>query len=148
MNAPHRSTALALVGIALAGVALTGCSAIEEAFSRQESRTYDTLADAREDGVDAAWIPADATGIRLTRTTDAGAANATVLLESARELDPAVCAEVSRQSAPTYSIEGAPDVYKAETVYACGAWSVLAADGGWYGWTPNHPNEQTQSPAE
>lgn len=37
---------------------------------------------------------------------------------------------------------------KAKTVFACGDWSVMAADDGWYGWTPNSEEERSAAAAE
>lgn len=147
MNRRTATLTLGLAGIVAATTALSGCAALEGVFTKQQSAEYATAADAGEAGIDAEWIPADATDIRVTRSTAADAPDAVVLLASAADLAPGVCAEVERQSAPSYSIDGAPDVYAADTVFACGAWSVVAADGGWYGWTPNHPHEAEQAPA-
>jgi len=146
MSLHLRTSVLAVVGLTASLVALTGCSSVEALLSQQESVTYATVAEAREGGLDAPWLPGDATDIRMVRSTASNAPDAVVLVDSAAGLDPAVCAEVDRQSAPSYSIDGAPDVYRAETVYACGAWAVLVADGGWYGWTPSHPDEAAQAP--
>ena len=34
-----------------------------------------------------------------------------------------------------------------EHVFAGGTWSVVPTDAGWFGWTPNHPDEAAQSPS-
>ncbi|WP_210098914.1 hypothetical protein [Microbacterium phyllosphaerae] len=41
-----------------------------------------------------------------------------------------------------------PDPYKAKTVFACGDWSVVASDDGWFGWTPNSEEERNAAAAE
>lgn len=69
------------------------------------------------------------------------AEDAVILLTSASDLADA-CTEVERQSAPSWTLDGAPDPYKAKTVFVCGGWSVMATDGGWYGWTPNSDGER------
>lgn len=37
----------------------------------------------------------------------------------------------------------APDAYDADTVFACGDWSVIPTGDGWYGWTPNSAEERS-----
>lgn len=145
MNKRTSTLALAAAGILTLGTALAGCSAIDEIAYKQKSEMFDTAAALAESGVNAPWVPADASGIRVTRTTVSGAGDASVLVDSEADLDPALCTEVDRQSAPVYDVEGAPNALKADTVFACGAWSVMPADGGWYGWAPNHPDEAAQA---
>ncbi|WP_214466423.1 hypothetical protein [Microbacterium flavescens] len=144
-----RLAALALV--AAAAVAVPGCAVVDELVYKQRSSSFDALADAPDASVaHAAWVPADATDIQIVESTNADAGNATLLLTSSAPLDPDLCVEVDRQSAPSYAIDGAPEIYGengAATVFACGAWSVVASDDGWFGWTPNHPDEHARSPA-
>jgi hypothetical protein len=152
MTSHRRSFTALLVAAGLVGavVALPGCSVIDELLYHQKSMSFDSVDQLRADGdLDAAWVPADASDIRIVESTRPEADNAAVLLTSDLALDPDLCVEVERQSAPSYSIEGAPDPYDAKTVnvFACGPWSVIPAEGGWFGWTPNHPNEQAQSPS-
>lgn len=141
--------ALLATGLLTAALALQGCAVVDEIAHKQRSATFPTAAALHEEsGLDIAWMPADATDIRIVRSTLAGASDASVLLTSPTDaLDPEVCAEVDRQSAPNYAIEGAPSVYSESTVFACGDWSVVASSDGWFGWTPNNPGEATQSPA-
>lgn len=132
--------ALALV------VSLTGCSAASDALQREathEFATHDELAEGWQR--EAPWLPADAESI-VARESVTGEP-ASVVAVSDNDLDPAQCAEVERLSAPTISIPGAPDAYAVDHVFACGAWSVMATEDGWFGWTPNHPDERAQSPA-
>ncbi len=142
--APVRLAAVAAVCVA--GVALSGCAVIDELAYHQRSSSYEDLAAASESSpAHAEWVPDDARSIRITESTQPDAANAVILLTSSSALEPEVCTEVDRQSAPSYTLDGAPDVYKADTVFACGEWSVVPAEDGWLGWTPNHPDEQAQS---
>jgi hypothetical protein len=138
-----------LVGLALtvpAVILLTGCSALDDTFSRQASSEYPDASALRSDWEgDAPWVPSDATLLQLTQSTDA--VDATILLTSDLDLNPDLCAEVPRQSAPTISVDDAPDVFAMETVFACGSWTVGATPSGWLGWTPGHPDEFAQSPA-
>lgn len=141
---PVRIAAVAAAG--LAALALPGCAVIDELAYHQRSSSYEEPAAAPESSpAHAAWVPDDARSIRITETTQPDAANAVVMVTSSSALDPEVCTEVDRQSAPSYTLDGAPDVYKADTVFACGEWSVVATEDGWFGWTPNHPDEQAQS---
>jgi hypothetical protein len=54
---------------------------------------------------------------------------------------------VPRQSANVYAFDDTPDVYAMDTLWACGVWSVVPTDTGWFGWTPNSPDEEAASPA-
>lgn len=127
---------------ALAVSSLAGCSLVDELAHKQKSEEYASAsAFETESDLDAAWVPSDATDIRIVRSTTAD--DASVLLLSPSELDAEDCFEVPRASAPAYSIEGSPEVYGQDEVFACGTWSVVAAEGGWFGWTPNHPDERT-----
>lgn len=129
-----------------ATLALQGCASVDEALYKKKSATFETATAANAGwDVDAAWIPGDSTDIRVVESTTPDATDASVLLVSAAELDPDLCQEVSRRSAPSYTIDGAPDAYGADTVFACGPWSVIPADTGWFGWTPNHPDEEKES---
>jgi hypothetical protein len=65
-------------------------------------------------------------------------------------LDSSHCAETPRQSAPALTQPWSPkdkDVF-VDSAFACGDWTVIAAPGGWYGWTPNDPDEKAVSPAQ
>ncbi|NYE18421.1 hypothetical protein [Microbacterium immunditiarum] len=139
-----RFSAAAVAG--LAALALSGCAVIDELAYHQRSSSYEDLAAAPDSSpAHAAWVPDDAHSIRITESTQPDAANAVVLVTSSSPLDPELCAEVDRQSAPSYAVDGAPDVYRADTVFACGEWSVVSSEDGWFGWTPNHPEERAQS---
>jgi len=122
MPKPHlvlaRVSALAVAGVA--ALALSGCAVIDELAHHQRSSSYEDLAAAPESSpARAEWIPDDARSIRITESTRPDAA-AVVLVTSSSSLDPGVCTEASRQSAPSYAIDGAPDVYTFDTVFACG----------------------------
>ncbi|HET6299990.1 hypothetical protein [Microbacterium sp.] len=141
-----RISALALAGVA--AFTLSGCAVIDELAYHQRSSSYEEVAAAPESSpAHAEWVPDDARSIRITESTRPDATTTAMLLTSSSSLDPQVCTEVDRQSGPSYGIEGAPDVYKIDTVFACGEWSVVPSDEGWFGWTPNHPDEQAASPA-
>ncbi|GAT74680.1 hypothetical protein [Microbacterium hydrocarbonoxydans] len=140
-----RAVALGALVIPTALLA-TGCTGLYNQIVHKEVDLTFEDRQALEDGWDrdAAWVPADATGITGTASTDS--AVAAILLRSDEELDPAVCAETARASAPVYALDGAPDVFAMDTVYACGDWTVVAADDGWLGWTPSNPAEKAASP--
>ncbi|RWZ67701.1 hypothetical protein ELQ92_00005 [Labedella populi] len=144
MNTTPRRT-VATLALTLIAAALTGCSATDALIHKEKTGEYaDVTALADWDG-NAPWVPSDATDIRTHESTDGK--SAVLLLDSSTELDPTLCAEIDRQSAPAFSIEGAPDVYKTDRVFACGDWTVAPAEDGWYGWTPSDPDEKDQSPS-
>lgn len=72
---------------------------------------------------------------------------ASLLVRSDQRLDPSQCVEVERLSAPQYDVAGAPEAYEFARAYACGVWTVIPTDTGWYGWTPNSPREQEAAAA-
>ncbi|MEN0024633.1 MAG: hypothetical protein AAGC61_15205 [Microbacterium sp.] len=137
-------TALAAPALLLAaGVTLTGCSAYESLVHKQSTSAFDDVAAFRQGAeVDAEWLPADATEITVRTSTVDKAADAVILLTSASPLV-GDCAEVERYSAPSWTLDGAPDPYDAKTVFACGDWSVIETGTGWFGWTPNSDEERS-----
>ena len=142
---PVRISALALAGAA--ALALSGCAVVDELVYHQRSSSHESVAGVPDSSpANAVWVPDDSRSIRVTESTRSDAPTAVILLTSSAPLDPQVCTEVDRRSAPSYTIDGAPDVYKASTVFACGEWSVVPSEDGWFGWTPNHPDEQEQAP--
>jgi hypothetical protein len=145
MNTTSRRTASALALTVIAATVLTGCSAAQNILQKEKTGEYADVAALEDWDGNAPWIPSDATDVRTHESTDGKVS--VVLLDSSAELDPTLCAEIDRQSAPAFSIEDAPNVYKTDRVFACGDWTVAPADDGWYGWTPGHPDEKTQSPA-
>jgi hypothetical protein len=128
---------------AVSVVALTGCAGIGDALQNESSVRFDTTAEvtAQWDKT-APWLPEDATGIRIRESVQGDPA--VLLSTSAAELDPALCVETERKSAATFSEEWSPDSY-VDTVFACGDWAVIPTGTGWYGWTPNHPDEKAAS---
>ena len=141
-----RTATTATLAALLLLVPLAGCSAVSDVMHREAAHEFATRAELVDGwGKTAPWLPADATAI-LTRESTAGDP-AVLSAAGAADLDPAQCVEVDRRSAPVFSLEGAPDVYKTDRVYACGDWAVIVTDDGWYGWTPNHPDEKAPSPA-
>lgn len=136
-----RVTSVALLALAVGS--LSGCAIVDEAFHKQQSSSFGSAQDAPADSVaHESWVPADASDIRIVQTTIEEARDASILFTSGSALDPSICRDVPRLSAPSYAIEGAPDVLAADTVFACGDWSVVPSETGWLGWTPNHPDER------
>lgn len=145
MNARTAAAAPALI---LAGLlSLSGCSAYDSLVHKQATSTFDDVAafDAGAE-VEADWVPGDSADITVRTSTVEGAADAVVLLTSDSALA-GDCAEVDRSSAPVWVLDEAPDPYEAETVFACGDWTVMATDDGWYGWTPNSEEERSAASA-
>ena len=128
---------------AVSVVALTGCAGIEDAMQNESSVSFDTTAEvtAQWDKT-APWLPEDATDIRIHQSVQGDPA--VLLSTSAADLDPALCVETERKSAATFSGPWSPDSY-VDTVFACGDWAVIPTETGWYGWTPNHPDEKAAS---
>lgn len=125
---------------AVSVVALTGCAGIKDALQNESSVDFGTTAELTAQwGKSAPWLPEDATGIRIHQSVKGDPA--ILLSTSASELDPSLCVETVRKSAATFSEEWSPDSY-VDTVFACGDWAVIPTDTGWYGWTPNHPDEK------
>lgn len=138
---------LAAAGL-LVTVVLTasGCGVVDALVYKQKSAEYtDAAAFETDADLDARWLPADSTAIRVTQSTQAD--DAVIAVHSDDALDDALCVEVPRRSAPAYVLEDTVDVYTVDTIFACGAWSVAETPDGWLGWTPNHPDEVAQSPA-
>jgi len=140
---------LALAAASIALVAIPACSVVDEIVYQRHSSSFENVSALNDDGhIAFTWMPEDATSIRVLDSTREGVTDTSVVLvDSASELDPMICAAVDRQSGPSLSIDGAPDVYALDTVYACGNWTVAPAPGGWFGWTPNHLDEEAQTPA-
>jgi len=126
------------------GAVLSGC-AIGDTLNNERVSEFATASDLRAEWAKSAdWLPADATDIRTRETPDAEPA--VLAATSSTPLDPSLCVEVERLSGPVFSVDDAPNTY-VDTVFACGAWAVIPTESGWYGWTPNHPDEQAASAA-
>lgn len=135
---------LPLAAFALISVsALSGCALIDAAQNEQGFE-FDTTASMAENWDKTAdWVPGDATDIRTWGAIDGDTA---ILRATTDEsLDPALCVAVERQSGPVYDRDWSVDPYLTDA-WACGDWTVIATDDGWYGWTPGHPDEKLQSP--
>ncbi|RWZ52433.1 hypothetical protein ELQ90_00240 [Labedella phragmitis] len=144
MNTTPRCTVATLALTLIAVTALTGCSAVSTILQKEKTGEYADVTALEDWDGNAPWVPSDATDIRTHESTDGKVA--VLLLDSAADLDAALCTEVDRESAPAFSIEGAPNVFKTDRVFACGDWTVAPTKDGWYGWTPNDPDEKKQSP--
>ncbi|GAA3214004.1 hypothetical protein [Microbacterium terregens] len=142
---PHAARYFALLIAVPLAIALSGCSVVDEVAHKMKSVSFATAAEVSDEWKgDAAWLPSDATDIMIRESTVND--TAVILATSAAALDPELCSVVPRRSQPVYELDGAPSAYDATEAYACGQWTVMAAEDGWFGWTPNHPDEATQSP--
>jgi hypothetical protein len=139
--------ASAAAALSLGAGALTGCSAIDGALHKYSTTSYDDAGAVEEAGIGAAWIPGDAGGIVVRTSTVPDAPDAVVVVRSSSQLADD-CTEVDRQSAPSWFLDGMPDVYAMKKVFACGGWSVVATDDGWAGWTPNSAVEREDAAAD
>lgn len=142
MKKTHLSVSLAAGSLVL--VALTGCS-VMDGLQNEASGEFESTAELAEqwDQV-AAWVPADATEIRTRYSTSSDAAILRATTASA--LDPALCAEIDRLSGPVFEQDWSGDAF-VDNAWVCDDWTVVATDDGWYGWTPNDPDEQVQTPS-
>lgn len=134
-----------LITVVITGLALSGCSKIIDTIQPEKSNQFTSTQDlAKNWNQRVTWLPADATQIT---TQEASAGGAAILgATTPTKLDVSQCAETERQSAPAYSEPWSPkDVY-VDRVFACGDWAVIKTDSGWYGWTPNDPDEKSVSP--
>jgi hypothetical protein len=136
---------LIAAGTLLTAVSLTGCS-VADTLQNESSYEFGTVSVMEKNwNAEAPWVPADATDIQVHSSLDGEIAILGATTTAA--LDPASCAEVERSSAPVYGEDWAPDAYSVDVAWACGAWTVIATDDGWFGWTPNDPDELAASPA-
>jgi hypothetical protein len=127
----------------VAALALSGCSQIHDGLTGEASHAFSSATDL--DGNwdrDLPWLPEDSGDIRVHESRGEPAV---LRLVSDAELDPAQCAEVERLSGPAFDEEWSPDAY-VDQAWACGDWTLIPTDDGWYGWTPNDPDEAAQSP--
>ena len=139
-----RRTLIAAGGL-LTALSLSGCS-IADTLQNESSHEFTSVTVMESDwNADAPWVPADATDIRIHSSLDGEIA--ILSATTTDDLDPALCAEVERVSGPVYGEDWAPDAYDADEAWACGVWTVIPTDDGWFGWTPNDPDEQKASPA-
>jgi hypothetical protein len=128
---------------AMTTIALTGCADLEDVMQKESSAEFDTAAEVAADwDTTVPWLPDDATGIRIHQST--AGEPAVLLTTSEAALDASRCVQTERRSAPAFSEDWSPDAY-VDTVFACGDWAVIPTDTGWYGWTPNHPDEKAAS---
>ena len=138
-----RLTAAGFATAILAGAAtfaLAGCSDIVDELRNESTSTFETTTELVDDwDRSAPWLPSDATTISVREAL--GGDPAILLANSATALDVSQCAETERRSAPTFSLEGSPEPYT-DSVLVCGDWAVIPTDSGWFGWTPNHPDEK------
>lgn len=140
-------TALTASTLLTAGMlSLTGCSVYDSLIHKQTTSTFEDV-EAFDAGaeIDADWLPSDATEITVRTSTIEKAEEAVILLTSDSALDG--CAETGRYSAPAWALDKAPDPYAAKTAFACGDWTVMASEQGWYGWTPNSDEERSAASA-
>ena len=149
LRVDDRQMAYSRSGVALfaasAVLLLTGCSDLVEEWTGEVSREFGSAAELADDwNRPVSWLPEDATRIRLHHSLEGSEAVLGAI--SATALDPAVCAETARQSGPAYTREWSPWAYL-DRAWACGEWTVIATDDGWYGWTPSGPDEMAASPS-
>jgi hypothetical protein len=139
-----KTTTLALLPLtALAVTALSGCAVLDD-LRHESGADFATVAEL-DAGWDKSvpWLPADATGIRTREATNGDSAILKATTDT--ELDSAKCAEIDRQSAPVYEQDWSPNAF-VDSAWVCGDWTVIPTDDGWYGWTPNDPDEKALSP--
>lgn len=127
----------------VAASSLAGC-AVVDTLRNEGSASFATTTELSESWAKTApWLPADAVDIKIREATNGD--TAMLRATTSTDLDPAKCAEIDRQSAPVYAQDWAPDPY-VDKAWVCDNWTVIPTDDGWFGWTPNDPDEQALSP--
>jgi hypothetical protein len=122
---------------------LAGCS-VADTLQNETSSEFDSVtALTKKWDLPVAWLPADSTDIHTHSAINGDIA--IVGVTSSAALDPAICAVTERKSGPVYEQDWSPNPY-VDIAWACGDWTVIGTDDGWYGWTPNDPGEQKASP--
>lgn len=141
MNTANLLLSLPLGALAIA--TLAGCSVVD-GLQHEASADYASTSELSAGfGEPVPWVPADATQIRTRYATNGDAAILRATTTS--PLDPEVCGEIERLSGPVFEQDWSGDAY-VDNAWVCDNWTVVATDDGWYGWTPNDPDEQYQSP--
>lgn len=111
--------------------------------SSVSTTTFATKADlTRGWDKSAPWLPSDVTDIRVKEVKRYGPRWDPAILRAAshRPLNPALCAKTRRLSSPVLTAPWSPSTHLAK-VWVCGAWDVIPTAQGWFGWTPNGPQE-------
>jgi len=126
-----RKTLLAVTAAALVVATLGGCGSLS-IYNRHEEY-FDTYAEAQDGWVGGsipAWIPTDSTAVRSITTTDGD--KRIVRVKTKSEPVGSCTTEPSPDTTPLPS-GWTPQVFPSE-VTVCGDYSIIAADGGWFGW--------------
>ena len=128
-------TTSAAFALAATALLVSGCSQLGDVAQNQATSHADTRADMQSPPN---WLPADATDITSVSGTAGGDDTpTTATFTSKAGVTDSSCESTPRHSAPTMSVEGGPDPYKAETVLRCGPWSMTSRGDHWVAWTPN-----------
>ncbi|MBM3715093.1 MAG: hypothetical protein FJW64_05040 [Actinobacteria bacterium] len=125
----------AVAGLAAIFLTTAGCALVNDvAYGMKQTTHANPVELAQERGTTLDWMPSDARSIsRVASTREDGVES--ILFTSATA--PTGCTETERMSAPTMSIDDAPDVYDIDEVFVCGRWAVAAGPGDAYvAWTP------------
>lgn len=143
----RRSRLLTVAGVIVAAIvglfAVLDVTGIFRFGSSVSSTTFATKADlTREWDKSAPWLPGDGNGIRVKEVKRYGPHWDPAILRanSHRPLNPARCAKASRLSSPVLTAPWSPSTHLAK-VWVCGDWDVIHTPEGWFGWTPNSPQE-------
>lgn len=108
------------------------------------STTYATKIELVKDwDKSAPWLPDDATDIQIKEVKQYGPEFDPAILRAVSHsaLNPALCAQTSRLTSPTFTASWSPDA-DVPRVYVCGDWDVTPTSDGWFGWTKNSPQER------
>lgn len=108
------------------------------------STTYATEIELVKDwDKSAPWLPDDATDIQIKEVKQYGPEFDPAILRAVSHsaLNPALCAQTSRLTSPTFTASWSPDA-DVPKVYVCGDWDVTPTSDGWFGWTKNSPQER------
>ena len=133
--------------VGLLGLALSGCSSVVNTIQPEKTDSFASGQDLAQNWNQSVnWLPADAAQIKTREAASGGPA--ILAVTTTTPLDTSQCVETQRQSAPAYSDDWSPTNVYVDRVFACGDWAVMKTDTGWFGWTPNDPDEKAASPSQ
>ena len=128
-----RKRLFTLAAAALVVATLSGCSAINSTIYSRHEEYFDTYAQASDGWVGGSiptWIPTNSTAVRSSTTNNGDQRIIRVETES----EPVgTCEEAPAPELEALPSGWTPQIFPDE-VTVCGDYSLIEADGGWFGW--------------
>jgi hypothetical protein len=143
MNKQHRVLpVLTLVIVTTMGMlALSGCTQISDALHHESTVSFSSTKSLDQNwNRKASWVPSGGTHILIHEASSAP--SAILAVRSKKSLNTSECKKSVRRSGPVFSQPWAPKNAFVQNAYICGDWDVIATKSGWFGWTPNSPDER------